>query len=57
MIILEDRQIIEKNLSEGAALGSYSFIAGIQGQLGRKFIRPRNFFEGDRLFVTRVLRL
>ncbi len=48
-----------KNLSEGVALGSYSFIAEIQGKLGRKFIRPRDFLNGNegRLFVTRVLRL
>ena len=46
-----------RNISEGLALGNYSFIAGIQKKNKRKFIRPRQFLEGDRLFVTRVLRL
>ena len=45
-----------RNISEGLALGNYSFIAGIQKKNKRKFIRPRTFFEGNRIFVTRVLR-
>jgi hypothetical protein len=41
------------------SIGNYSFIAGIQKEYKRKFIRPRSFLEveGNRLFVTRVLRL
>jgi hypothetical protein len=46
-----------RNISEGIAIGNYSFIAGIQKKYARKFIRPRTFLEGNRLFVTRVLRL
>jgi putative transposase len=46
-----------RNLSEGIAIGNYSFIAEIQKKYARKFIRPRSFLEGNRLFVTRVLRL
>jgi hypothetical protein len=48
-----------RNISEGLAIGNYSFIAGIQKNYKRKFIRPRKFLEveGNRLFVTRVLRL
>jgi hypothetical protein len=46
-----------RNISEGIAIGNYSFIAGIQKKYKRKFIRPRSFLEGNRLFVTRVLRL
>ena len=46
-----------RNISEGLAIGDYSFIAGIQKKYERKFIRPRSFFEGNRLFVTRILRL
>jgi hypothetical protein len=38
-------------------LGNYSFIAGIQKKYKRKFIRPRSFLDGNRLFVTRVLRM
>jgi len=45
-----------RNISEGLAIGNYSFIAGIQKKNKRKFIRPRTFFEGNRIFVTRVLR-
>ena len=46
-----------KNISEGLAVGSYSFIADIQKSSNRKFIRPRTFIEGSYLFATRVLRL
>jgi REP element-mobilizing transposase RayT len=46
-----------RNLSEGLAIGNYSFIAGIQKKYDRKFIRPRSLLEGNSLFVTRVLRL
>ena len=46
-----------RNISEGLAIGNYSFIAGIQKKNKRKFIRPRSFLEGNRLFVTRVLRM
>ena len=46
-----------RNISEGIAIGRYSFIAEIQKKYGRKFIRPRSFLDGDCLFVTRVLRL
>jgi REP element-mobilizing transposase RayT len=46
-----------RNISEGIAIGNYSFIAGLQKKNKRKFIRPRSFLEGNRLFVTRVLRL
>jgi putative transposase len=46
-----------RNISESLAIGNYSFIAGIQKKNNRKFIRPRRFLEGDRIFVTRVLRL
>jgi hypothetical protein len=46
-----------RNISEGIAIGNYSFIAGIQKKYERKFIRPRLLLEGNRLFVTRVLRL
>jgi len=46
-----------RNISEGIAIGNYSFIAEIQKKYDRKFIRPRTFFEVNRLFVTRVLRL
>ena len=46
-----------RNISEGIAIGNYSFISGIQKKNNRKFIRPRSFLEGNRLFVTRVLGL
>ena len=53
----EQLQYRLRNLSEGIAIGNYSFIAEIQKKYARKFIRPRSFLEGNRLFVTRVLRL
>ena len=46
-----------RNISEGLAIGNYSFIAGIQKKNKRKFIRPRSFLDENRLFVTRVLRM
>ena len=46
-----------KNLSEGVAIGSHSFISEIQRRYNRKFIRPRAFFKTNLLFSTRVLRL
>jgi len=46
-----------KNISEGVAIGSFTFIANFQKQNNRKFIRPRPFLEGKSLFGTRVLRL
>jgi hypothetical protein len=46
-----------RNISEGIAIGTYPFIADIQKKYRRKFIRPRSFLNGNRLFVTRVLRL
>lgn len=47
-----------KNISEGIAIGTQSFISGLQRQCKRKFIRPRSFLPGEnqRLFATRVLR-
>ena len=45
-----------KNISEGTAIGAYTFIADIQKRYKRKFIRPRSFLKGERLFATRVLR-
>jgi len=46
-----------KNLSEGIAIGSHSFISKIQRRYNRKFIRPRAFMSTNVLFTTRVLRL
>jgi REP element-mobilizing transposase RayT len=46
-----------RNISEGRAIGNYSFIASLQKKNKLKFIRPRSFLEGDRLFATQVLRL
>ena len=46
-----------RNISEGIAIGNYSFIAGIQKKYERKFIRPRAVLDGNSLFSTRVLRL
>jgi hypothetical protein len=47
-----------RNISEGLAIGSYRFIADIQKQCQRKFIRPHSFLPGncDVLCSTRVLR-
>jgi REP element-mobilizing transposase RayT len=45
-----------KNISEGIAIGTYSFISLLQEKYGRKFIRPRSFLAGNILFATRVLR-
>ena len=45
-----------RNISEGFAMGSYDFIAGIQEKFQRKFIRPRSFLSGNFLYSTRVLR-
>ena len=45
-----------RNISEGLAMGSYDFIAGIQEKFQRKFIRPRSFVSGNFLYSTRVLR-
>jgi hypothetical protein len=49
-----------RNISEGLAIGSYRFIANIQKQCQRKFIRPRSFLSGNGncnvLYSTRVLR-
>jgi len=46
-----------KNISEGIAIGSHSFISEIQRKYNRKFIRPRAFMNTNLLFSTRVLRL
>jgi REP element-mobilizing transposase RayT len=46
-----------KNISEGIAIGTFSFISVMQERYKRKFIRPRSFLPGNRLFATRVLRL
>lgn len=46
-----------KNLSEGIAIGSHSFISEIQRKYNRKYIRPRAFMNTNVLFTTRVLRL
>jgi len=46
-----------RNMSEGIALGSYTFIAGIQEKSKRKHIRPREFLENKLIYTTRVLRL
>lgn len=46
-----------KNISEGIAIGSHSFISEIQKKYNRKFIRPRAFMSTKVLFSTRVLRL
>ncbi|MCP4218187.1 MAG: hypothetical protein GY765_26355 [bacterium] len=45
-----------RNISEGIAIGSFSFISAIQKKCNRKFIRPRPLLIGHRLFTTRVLR-
>ncbi|MCK4766233.1 MAG: hypothetical protein KAW12_28825, partial [Candidatus Aminicenantes bacterium] len=45
-----------RNISEGLAVGSHSFIADIQKSFNRKFIRPRAFIGGCGLYTTRVLR-
>ncbi len=45
-----------KNISEGIAIGSQSFISEIQRRCNRKFIRPRAFMTANVLFSTRVLR-
>ena len=45
-----------KNISEGIAIGSHSFISEIQRKYNRKFIRPRAFMNTNVLFATRVLR-
>jgi REP element-mobilizing transposase RayT len=45
-----------RNMSEGIAIGSQSFIARIQTEYNRKFIRPRGFTQGNLLYATRVLR-
>jgi putative transposase len=45
-----------RNISEGVAMGSFVFIAGIQEKFQRKFIRPRSFLLGEVLYSTRVLR-
>ncbi|MCP5104628.1 MAG: hypothetical protein GY950_14680 [bacterium] len=44
-----------KNISEGLAIGTYSFISLLQEKHNRKFIRPRAFLSGNILFATRVL--
>lgn len=46
-----------RNISEGLAIGSHSFISQIQERLKRKHIRPRAFMKGEVLFCTRVFRL
>ncbi len=46
-----------KNISEGIAIGTFSFISLMQERYKRKFISPRSFLGGNRLFATRVLRL
>ena len=46
-----------KNISEGIAIGTFSFISVMQEKYKRKFIRPRSFLAGNRLFATRVLRI
>jgi REP element-mobilizing transposase RayT len=46
-----------KNISEGLAIGRYSFISSIQEKNRRKFVRPRSFMGGNILFATRVLRV
>ncbi len=44
-----------RNFSEGVAMGSHEFVAAIQQQLGRRFIRPRALSEGRGLYCTRRL--
>ncbi|MCP5102786.1 MAG: hypothetical protein GY950_05390 [bacterium] len=44
-----------KNISEGLAIGTYSFISLLQEKYKRKFIRPRAFLSGNIVFATRVL--
>lgn len=46
-----------RNISEGLAIGGYTFISQLQKRLHRKFIRPRAFFKTRQLFSTRILRL
>jgi hypothetical protein len=46
-----------RNISEGIAIGNYSFIAELQKKYKRKFVRPRAVLGGNSLFSTRVLRL
>ncbi len=47
------------NFSEGIAIGSHDFIAGLQKEMGRKRIKPRSISEGEvrpeNLFSTRVI--
>ncbi len=45
-----------KNISEGIAIGTHSFISLFQEKYKRKFIHPRSFLEGKVIFATRVLR-
>ncbi|MCP4152055.1 MAG: hypothetical protein GY757_30215 [bacterium] len=45
-----------KNISEGLAIGGYSFISLIQERLKRQYIHPRSFLQGNKMFATRVLR-
>lgn len=45
-----------RNFSEGIAIGSFAFIAGIQEFFNRKYICPRSILQSKQLFTTRVLR-
>jgi len=44
-----------RNISEGVAMGSREFVAAIQRQLDRRFIRPKALSEGSGLYCTRRL--
>ena len=46
-----------RNICEGLAMGTHSFISDVQERYNRKFIRPRPFLKGKIFYSTRVLRL
>jgi len=46
-----------RNICEGLAMGTHSFISNVQERYNRKFIRPRPLMGGNIFYSTRVLRL
>jgi len=46
-----------RNICEGLAMGTHSFISKVQKRYNRKFIRPRPLLGGNIFYSTRVLRL
>jgi len=46
-----------RNICEGLAMGTHSFISDVQKRYNRKFIRPRPLLKGNVFYSTRVLRL